>query len=232
MRRTFQQIFTISLLGALLFALQLFAFTEPSSSPPTSNVAAPLNVGSSGQSKFGGLVLNTGGAQYGLIVDQGNVGVGTQSPSQKLDVAGYIKAQTGLCLGSDCRTGWTDIPGGFVGFFNLSGCPSGWSEFTNAQGRYVVGLNPGGTIGGTSGTALSNLEDRPTGRHRHHGNVYPDHGSGGINGVGIVPGSGVTEQRNWFTGINENRPSEVGTINDPPLGTNAPYVQLLTCVKN
>ncbi|MDP3785148.1 MAG: hypothetical protein Q8R12_03705, partial [bacterium] len=106
MKNIFKQAVTLSLLGGGLFALQLFAFQEPSSSPPLGNVPAPLNISSSGQSKSGGLILNTGGASYGLIVDQGNVGIGTQSPTQKLDVAGYIRGATGLCIGSDCRTGW------------------------------------------------------------------------------------------------------------------------------
>ena len=107
MKYIFKQGITLGLLAAILFALNfVFAFTEPSSSPPLGNVPAPLNVGSSGQSKSGGLILNTGGASYGLIVDQGSVGIGTQSPTQKLDVIGYVRGATGLCIGSDCRTGW------------------------------------------------------------------------------------------------------------------------------
>lgn len=94
-------------LGAILFSSHFgFGFTEPSSIPPFDNVPAPLNVGAIGQSKAGGLILNTGGAVNGLIVQLGNVGIGTQSPSQLLDVAGYIKGQSGLCIGSDCRTSW------------------------------------------------------------------------------------------------------------------------------
>lgn len=107
-----KQSIAIVILGAFLFALNLvWGFTEPSSSPPLGNVPAPLNVGSAGQSKAGGLILNTGGASNGLIVDQGNVGIGTQSPAQKLDVIGYVRGATGLCIGSDCRTGWPGIGG-------------------------------------------------------------------------------------------------------------------------
>ena len=56
------------------------AWQEPSLSPPDGNVAAPLNVGNVGQSKMGGLILNTGGASNGLIVQSGNVGIGTLNP--------------------------------------------------------------------------------------------------------------------------------------------------------
>lgn len=94
------------ILGALLFGSRfVFSFTEPTSTPPLENVSAPLNISSTGQSKAGGLILNTGGAATGLIVQNGNVGIGTLSPSQLLDVAGYIKS-TGVCIGSDCRTVW------------------------------------------------------------------------------------------------------------------------------
>jgi len=66
----------------------ILAWTAPTAVPPGSNVAAPLNVGSTGQSKAGGLILNTGGATTGLIVDSGNVGIGTAAPGAKLHVAG------------------------------------------------------------------------------------------------------------------------------------------------
>lgn len=82
---------------ALLFVLAFtaLAWTEPTVAPPGGNVSTPLNVGSTGQSKAGGLILNTGGAANGLIVDQGKVGIGTANPGQKLSVAGIIESTLG-----------------------------------------------------------------------------------------------------------------------------------------
>lgn len=56
---------------SFLIAFYVFAWTPPSQLPPGGNVPEPLNVGSTGQSKAGGLVLNTGGAVTGLVIDQG-----------------------------------------------------------------------------------------------------------------------------------------------------------------
>jgi hypothetical protein len=52
------------------------------------------------------------------------------------------------------------VPSGAVMMFDLSACPSGWTELTQARGRALVGLPAGGTGGGTVGTPLGNLEDR------------------------------------------------------------------------
>jgi len=67
------------------------AWVEPDQMPPGGNIAAPLNTGNVGQSKGGGLILNTLGAIYGLIVDKGNTGLGTRTPTEKLEVCGNIK---------------------------------------------------------------------------------------------------------------------------------------------
>jgi len=64
------------------------AWVEPTVAPPGGNLKAPLNVSGVGQVKEGGLMLNTGGAATGLIVDKGNVGIGTTSPNEKLVVNG------------------------------------------------------------------------------------------------------------------------------------------------
>ena len=67
------------------------AWTEPTVAPPAGNGGAPLNTSGTGQFKSGGLVINSGGAATGLVVDQGNVGIGTIAPSEKLEIIGGIK---------------------------------------------------------------------------------------------------------------------------------------------
>lgn len=52
------------------------------------------------------------------------------------------------------------VPSGAVMFFNLDACPSGWTEYTAARGRVVVGTPLSGTNASTTGTALTNLGAR------------------------------------------------------------------------
>jgi len=76
-----------------LAAFYIIAWTEPSQAPPGDNITPPLNSGPDAQSKDGGLIINTGGAEYGLSVALGKVGIGTLNPSEKLEVDGDVKAQ-------------------------------------------------------------------------------------------------------------------------------------------
>lgn len=88
-----------------LAVFYVVAWTEPTVAPPDENVPAPLNAGNIGQSKVGGLLLNTGGAVNGLIIDNGN-----------------------LCFGSDCRNSWGSVGGGTMVVAG-SVCPSDYSPF-------------------------------------------------------------------------------------------------------
>src|SRR3989344_5763221 len=83
-------------LGVLLVGYAVFAFDPPTQAPPGGNVPAPINTGTSNQTKAGGLlsVFNlwvnsglgvTGGATFG-----GSVGIGTVNPGSALDIKGIL----------------------------------------------------------------------------------------------------------------------------------------------
>ncbi len=80
----------IGVSGNYIFA----AWTPAPANPPSGNIDAPLNVGVSGQAKAGGLTLGTNCVSpcvNGLIVDKGNVGIGTTTPNVPLVVKGQAR---------------------------------------------------------------------------------------------------------------------------------------------
>ncbi|OHA17414.1 MAG: hypothetical protein A2825_00965 [Candidatus Taylorbacteria bacterium RIFCSPHIGHO2_01_FULL_43_120] len=73
-------------LALVLGVSSIYAWTGPASAPPGGNVAAPLNAGNDAQPKGGGLLLNSAGGAYGLIVYRGLVGIGTATPQSILHI--------------------------------------------------------------------------------------------------------------------------------------------------
>ena len=79
------------MLLATIFSLGLgiaFAWTDPTGAPPTGNVLTPINRSASSQVKDGGFWAGSLGVSNGLVVEAGNVGIGTIAPTAKLEIAG------------------------------------------------------------------------------------------------------------------------------------------------
>ena len=116
-------------------------------------------------------------------LNQGNIGIGTQNPSEKLEVAGKIKAQS-LCLGSDCKTSWPSGGGAIdsLSWSKLTGfpgaCPSG--QFVRAVGSNLSCATPpagGGGGGGLSGGGASNYLAKWTGAYTLANSLIYDNGT-------------------------------------------------------
>ncbi|MFA4833447.1 MAG: hypothetical protein WC619_01200 [Patescibacteria group bacterium] len=107
-------IFSIILTLGLSISLGslLAAWTAPASSPPEGNIAAPINTSNAGQAKQGGLIINTGDSVNGLIVQYGNVGIGTTDPRAKLEVDGNIIASAPTASDHLATKGYVDASGG------------------------------------------------------------------------------------------------------------------------
>ncbi len=142
---------------------------------------------------------------------------------------------------------------GMIAHFTGTTCPSGWTALASAQGRYIVGLNPGGTQAGTGGVALGDLEKRLVPQHNHgisdpghqhfidaaptddhnfstQGQTSQQYGvwadAGGYNVNPPYSGVGVNTILQ-YTGIS------VSTFGDYAAASMAaPYIQYLVCQKN
>ena len=180
------------------------------------------------------------------VLNNGNVGIGTAAPGVKLEVAGQVKITGGSPAAGNVLTSdaagladWqsppapTGMPSGLSMFFNLASCPLGWTELTSAQGRYLVGTPSGGTLAGTAGTALTDLENRAVGQHTHtitdpgHAHMYqkPTQSNTIASGSSTTRYLSTMQCTSATTGIILNSTGAVA-------GTNAPYVQLRLCQKD
>jgi N-acetylneuraminic acid mutarotase len=149
-----------------------------------------INASNISSGQFG---ANTGGGNYSFM---GNVGIGTTAPGQKLDVVGgYIRSDTGFCIGTSCITSW-QTGGGYwaasgANIYNTNTGNVGIGTPTPAEKLHVIGnaiisgtLTAGSISGTFTGTInAGNISSGQFGANTGGGNYsFP-----GNVGIGTTP---------------------------------------------
>lgn len=174
-------VFGVLLSASLITNYVIAAWSMPSATPPSGNVAGPITVGATTQTKEGGLILNNSGADSstGLEVKKGGLLVGG-GLSQKLksgSAKGYITA----------KDVWVD-------------------EAVGGQGAWVSDLLTGASGGGASSawveipTTDTALWDENC-NYKIMTSLYSYWMGGGYNnGIAIYTGAGSCGERAiWFS---------------------------------
>ncbi|MBM4781273.1 MAG: hypothetical protein GQE15_26610 [Archangiaceae bacterium] len=155
------------------------------------------------------------------------------APAKAVDLNDYFNDLNTRVAAASPRV----VPTGAVMFFNLGACPAGWTAFTPARGRTVVGLNSGGTLGTTVGNPIPN---GVAPAHSHRWSRF----SSAANWYSFNDGGVEFQVINWSNGLNEG--TGTGYF---PFGPDAvpgsdthffttldqsglAYVQLLACSKD
>ena len=151
----------------------------------------------------GNVTLGAGAlyAQHG-----GNVGIATSSPNARLDVNGAVSATAFQISGVNV------VPAGAIIAFDLASCPSGWTEYTAARGRFLRGIDngagndPDGTRAAGSTQADAFASHTHTYFESYNGNaMYASTNSEAGNKAGVTSNSGAT-------GGTETRPKNVAVL--------------------
>lgn len=197
---------------SFLAVFYVVAWTEPSQAPPQGSVATPLNTGNVGQSKEGGLILNTGGlaTSNGLVVDKGN-----------------------LCIGTDCRSVWpggTGVPSGMIAMFDTS-CPGGWTRFAALDNRFPQGAATYGVTGGSLGkTTTGHQHTTPFGFRSNFEIYLPNSDPYGSEGIADVT-EYVQSPGGAGAAIHSSR-MKTKSATDSITDIRPPYLDVIWCKKN
>ena len=123
------------------------------------------------------------------------------------------------------------VPTNALLFTSASTCPTGYTEYTAARGRHIVGLPAGGTAAGTLGTAQTNLADSA---YTPAGTVAAPTFTGTAAATsGTAAAGAVSEVTVPYTPAGTNSaPVFTGTAETTFRSSMAPYIQLLVCQKS
>ena len=130
------------------------------------------------------------------------------------------------------------VPVNSVFYTSAGSAPNGFSEYTTARGRMIVGLPSGGTNQGTVGTALTDLQDK-THDHTyttviaHSHDIYKTGGEGGsIRGIETKNRNSASYQTQSPNPYIEETGSASGTTSTAAISDFMSYVQLMTVSKD
>ena len=139
-------ILALILVVGVSFVSAIGTWSGPTAPAPGNNTDTPLNTGSSNQIKAGNLLIIATGLANGLIVENGNVGIGTTAPVGKLDVQGgrsyFAPASEQYGVGVKYVS-----TGGTVYFGATSNSATPDAAISNAGGSTLMTLQNGGNVG-------------------------------------------------------------------------------------
>ncbi len=149
--------------GSMLVNSALIGFHEQGLTGAPSISITGNEIKAFGTATYQNLYLSSSGIGGGNVIlqkDEGNVGIGTLTPVEKLEVNGnisttnYLKS-AGVCIGTDCRTTWPAGGGGSVGtlFINYTTCH--WVGAVRCGACVKEWLCPNGEIATGSGQGSS-----------------------------------------------------------------------------
>lgn len=214
------------------------AWTGPTATPPNGNTPAPINVSAVTQEKTGIF------GSHGFF----SLGTGWFSTSTRaswppanltLGINGAVGA-TQYCddNGANCKTvtelggGSTGgMPAGAVMAFDLASCPAGWSAYTAANGRNIIGTGTSGTAGAVNhvrGDATTGVGGEE--KHTQLISEMPNHDHS-LNWRNLTAGGASYT----FPVVEKdlNNPTVTGTKGGgSPFNVMDPYIALLYCKKS
>ena len=125
---------------SLIIGYVVWAWREPTGAPPTINVDAPINVGTTTQNKTGALGIGGVFQANNLAVFNNNVGIGTTTPAARLHVEGNIIAHAPTATSHVATMGWVQAQTGFRECYTINAaanvaCDAGWTTLLSTSGR-------------------------------------------------------------------------------------------------
>ena len=211
--RSFLQFFICILIGAVFSSVVAFAWTGPTQTAPNGNVSAPINVGTTDQTKnaglgvnslavFGNAIISTVGGYLNFGTTAGSGEYGIRDNNGTMEYKNNAGSWTGLgslpsCTTNGATLAWNSTSQSWAcqevpTTYTISSDTQNVNLYTLAgspidAGTYVITVNSGVTVGSAStASAAVTTGTWPAGatvKLVNNGNIYGKGGNGGNGGV-------------------------------------------------